>query len=66
LNILKKIIIKKIEKEIKFENLTLKKYLNFGIFLSFIDTNLGMKAHEIVAKIFKNFFGYSLLITIEK
>ena len=57
---------KRIEKELNFENLTVKKYINFGIFLSFIDTSLGMKAHEIVSKIFNNFFGYSLLITIEK
>lgn len=57
---------KRIEKELNFENLTVKKYINFGIFFSFINTNLGMKAHEIVSKIFNNFFGYSLLITIEK
>tara|TARA_B100001939_G_C16876684_1_gene588968 strand:- start:352 stop:1065 length:714 start_codon:yes stop_codon:yes gene_type:complete len=57
---------KRIEKELNFENLAVQKYINFGIFLSFIDTHLGIKAHEIVSKIFKNFFGYSLLITIEK
>ena len=45
----------RIEKELNFENLTVKKYINFGIFFSFINTNLGMKAHEIVSKIFNNF-----------
>ena len=57
---------KRIEKEINFENVTVKKYINFGIFLSFVSTNLGFKAHKIISRIFKNFFGYSLLITIEK
>ena len=56
----------RIKKELEFENLTVKKYINFGIFLSFINTNLGLKAHYFISKIFKNFFGYSLLITIEK
>ena len=56
----------RVEKELKFENLTVKKYINFGIFLSIFDTNLGLKVHEIISKIFKNFFGYSLLIMIEK
>jgi hypothetical protein len=57
---------KRIEKEINFENVSVKKYINFGIFLSFVSTNFGLKAHKIVSRIFKNFFGYSLLITIEK
>ncbi len=57
---------KRIEEELNFENITVKKYINFGIFLSFINTNLGFKSHEIVSRIFRNFFGYSLLITIEK
>jgi len=56
----------RIQKELNFENLTVQKYINFGIFLSFINTNLGLKAHSIISKLFKNFFGYSLLITIEK
>lgn len=56
----------RIEKEMNYENVTVIKYINFGIFLSFVSTNLGLKAHEIVSKIFKKFFGYSLLITIEK
>jgi 2-polyprenyl-3-methyl-5-hydroxy-6-metoxy-1,4-benzoquinol methylase len=57
---------KRIEKEMNYENVTVIKYINFGIFLSFVSTNLGLKTHEIVSKIFKKFFGYSLLITIEK
>ena len=57
---------KRIEKEINFEKVTVMKYINFGIFLSFVSTNLGLKAHKIVSSMFKNFFGYSLLITIEK
>lgn len=56
----------RVKKELSFENLTVKKYINFGIFLSFFDTNLGLKVNEIISKIFKNFFGYSLLIIIEK
>ena len=57
---------KRIEEELNFENITVKKYINFGIFLSFINTNIGFKAHKIVSRIFRDFFGYSLLITIEK
>lgn len=57
---------KRIEKELNFENLKVQKYINFGIFLSFINTNLGLKAHEVISNMFKNFFGYSLLITIQK
>ena len=57
---------KRVEKEMNYENVAVIKYINFGIFLSFVSTNLGLKAHEIVSKIFKKFFGYSLLITIEK
>lgn len=49
-----------------YENITVNKYINFGIFLSFVSTNLGLKAHKIVSRIFNKFFGYSLLITIEK
>lgn len=58
--------IKRIENDLKFKKLTVKKYINFGIFLSLINVNLGLKADELISKIFKNFFGYSLLITIEK
>ena len=57
---------KRIEEELNFENITVKKYINFGIFLCFINTNIGFKAHKIISRIFRDFFGYSLLITIEK
>lgn len=57
---------KRIENEMIYENITVNKYINFGIFLSFVSTNLGLKAHKIVSRIFNKFFGYSLLITIEK
>lgn len=57
---------KRIENEMIYENITVNKYINFGIFLSFVSTNLGLKAHKIVSRIFNKYFGYSLLITIEK
>ena len=57
---------KRIEKEVNFENVRVEKYINFGIFLSFFSTNFGLKADKTVSRIFKDFFGYSLLITIEK
>ena len=57
---------KRIEEEINFDNIVVKKYINFGIFLSFINTNFGIKVNELISKFFKNYFGYSLLITIEK
>jgi len=57
---------RRIKKELNFKNITVEKYINFGIFLSILNFNLGLKANDIVSKIFKNYFGFSLLITIEK
>ena len=57
---------KRIKEEINFENISVRKYIYFGIFLSFINTNFGIKVNELISKVFKNYFGYSLLIIIKK
>ena len=55
----------RIKEEFKYKNITVKKYINFGIFMSFFSKNLGFKAEKIIAKLFNNFFGYSLIVIIE-
>ena len=55
----------RIKEEFKYKNVTVKKYINFGIFMSFFSKNLGFKAEKIIAKLFNNFFGYSLIVIIE-
>ena len=55
----------RINEEFNYKNVTVKKYINFGIFFSFFNTNLAFKTHKLIAKLFNNFFGYSLLIIIE-
>jgi len=55
----------RINEEFNYKSVTVKKYINFGIFFSFFSTNLAFKAHKLIAKLFNNFFGYSLIIIIE-
>jgi len=49
--------------DIKF---TIKCILNFGILLSVFNKNLGIKLEKFLENIFKNFFGFLLVIEIEK
>jgi 2-polyprenyl-3-methyl-5-hydroxy-6-metoxy-1,4-benzoquinol methylase len=42
------------------------KYINFGIFFSILSTKLGIFLDRLFAKIFFNFFGYSLFIVLKK
>lgn len=56
---------KRILKELKFQKVSVTKYINFGIFLSIFNTKMGIYANNIISNLFNNFFGYSLLITIE-
>jgi len=58
--------VNRIKKELDYSSITIKKYINFGIFMSYFNHELGLKFHEIISILFKNFFGYSLLITIKK
>ena len=50
----------------KFSNIKIKKILNFGIFLSAFNHNLGFRFEEFIEKIFWNFFGSILLIELKK
>jgi len=58
--------VNRIKKEFNYSSITIKKYINYGIFMSLFNHNIGLKFHEIISKLFKNFFGYSLLIIINK
>ncbi len=50
----------------EFSNIKIKKILNFGIFLSAFNHNLGFRFEEFIEKIFWNFFGSILLIELKK
>jgi 2-polyprenyl-3-methyl-5-hydroxy-6-metoxy-1,4-benzoquinol methylase len=58
--------IQRIKSELKYEKLKIKKYINFGIFFSVLNTKLGNKISSFINKFFQGYFGYSLIITIEK
>lgn len=61
-----KYTVKRIKEEINFKNVSVKKYINFGIFTSFFNHNVALKFENYLSKIFNCFFGYSLLIIIKK
>ncbi len=50
----------------EFSNIKIKKILNFGIFLSAFNHNLGIRFEKFIEKIFWNFFGSILLIELKK
>ena len=50
----------------ELSNIKIKKILNFGIFLSAFNHNLGIRFEEFIEKIFWNFFGSILLIELKK
>ena len=61
-----KYTVKRIKEEINFKIVSVKKYINFGIFTSFFNHNVALKFENYLSKIFNCFFGYSLLIIIKK
>ena len=48
-----------------FEDIEVKKIVNFGIFFSIFSHNLGLKIEKLIEKYFSNFFGFILLIEIK-
>lgn len=56
----------RIKKEFNFSDIKIKKFINFGIFLSFLNHNLAIKFEQFISNLFKGYFGYSLLIIINK
>tara|TARA_B100001250_G_C19811542_1_gene795926 strand:+ start:134 stop:847 length:714 start_codon:yes stop_codon:yes gene_type:complete len=56
----------KILKETSFSKIEVKKILNFGVFFSIINHNVGAKIENIIEKIFNNYFGCILLIELKK
>ena len=61
-----KYTVKRIKEEINFKNVSVKKYINFGIFTSFFNHKVALKFENYLSKVFNCFFGYSLLIIIKK
>jgi len=59
----KKII--NILKRSEFEIIEVKKIVNFGIFFSIFNHNLGLKIEKLIEKYFLNYFGFILLIEIK-
>ena len=59
----KKII--KILKRSRFDNIEVKKIVNYGIFFSIFSHNLGLKVEKLIEKYFSNYFGFILLIEIK-
>ena len=57
---------KRVKKEFDYSLLSVDKYINFGIFFSIFGHQAGLKFNKIISKFFKDFFGYSLIITIHK
>tara|TARA_B100000902_G_C27224153_1_gene871270 strand:+ start:387 stop:1100 length:714 start_codon:yes stop_codon:yes gene_type:complete len=50
----------------KFSKIKVKKILNFGVFFSLFSHKTGIKFENIIENIFKNYFGYILLIELKK
>jgi len=48
-----------------FEDIEVKKIVNFGIFFSIFSHNLGLKIEKLIEKYFSNYFGFILLIEIK-
>lgn len=48
-----------------FEDIEVKKIINFGIFFSIFSHNLGLKIEKLIEKYFSNYFGFILLIEIK-
>ena len=53
-------------KKTKFKNIKISKFLNFGIFSSFINFQVSDKLMNYIDKFFANFFGFLLLVEIKK
>lgn len=50
----------------KFNHFQIEKYMNFGIFFSIFGHKISNKIQNFIATIFKNYFGYQLLATLQK
>lgn len=48
-----------------FEDIEVKKIVNFGIFFSIFSHNLGLKIEKLIEKYFSNYFGFILIIQIK-
>ena len=58
--------LKKLIKESNFDDIEIKRYLNFGIFTSFISFKFSDKLMRIIDKVFFNFFGFLLIVELKK
>ena len=57
--------LKELLQQTKFEKITIKKHINFGIFSSFISHKFSDKLTNLINNIFKNYFGYILVVKME-
>lgn len=57
---------KRVYKQFKRHDLEVLKYINFGIFFSILNTGWGILFDRFIEKLFFGFFGYSLIIIINK
>ena len=53
-------------KENNVKNFKILKFLNFGFIMSFFSLNYGLVANNFIGKLFFNYFGFLLLLEIEK
>ncbi len=53
-------------KKSEFSKIKVKKILNFGVFFSLFSHKTGIKFENVIENIFKNYFGYILLIELKK
>ena len=60
----KKIV--KLLSQSNFSEISVTKFLNIGIFLSFFNTKLGIKINNLLEKIFQGKLGYLLLVELKK
>lgn len=54
------------QSKFKKDKIEVFKFINFGIFFSFFSWNIGSFINELFAKSFSDFFGYLLLVKVEK
>ena len=52
-------------KETEFKKIKIKKFLNLSVFTSLVNIKLAIKLENYISKLFRNFFGFILLIELK-
>tara|TARA_Y100000996_G_C22539977_1_gene649648 strand:- start:24 stop:746 length:723 start_codon:yes stop_codon:yes gene_type:complete len=66
INRFNKFSLNKLLKQTSFDEIEIKKFLNFSVFLSFISTNLSCLIEKFFERVFNGFFGYLLIAKLKK